>query len=117
MKHTISIKENRHFRRLYAKGKRIVTPYLVVYFQKSRDNKNHLGITVSKKVGNAVVRNRVRRQIKEIYRTNEDLFCTGYYIVVVARGRAVGASYQKMKHALLSECKKKQLLCDLEDIQ
>lgn len=117
MKHTISLKENRQFRRLYAKGNSVVTPYLVVYFQKNGKDYNSLGITVSKKVGNAVVRNRVRRRLKEIYRTNEDAFCKGYHIVIVARVRAVHASYQKMEQAMLSACKKKQLLCVPEEAQ
>ena len=61
-----------------------------------------MGLTVSGKLGCAVVRNRVRRRLREIYRLHEGEFLPGYDMVVVARSRAVAASYQKLQRAYLS---------------
>lgn len=101
MKHTVSLKYNRDFRRIYAKGKSAVSPYFAVYFRKNRLNMNRLGITVGGKLGNAVVRNRLRRRIREIYRTNETRFIPGYDIVVVGRTRAVYARYAVLEKSFL----------------
>jgi len=89
---------------MYAKGKSAVSPYFAVYFRKNRLNMNRLGITVGGKLGNAVTRNRLRRRIREIYRTNETCFLTGYDIVVVGRTRAVSARYAALEDSLLRLC-------------
>ncbi|MPM01692.1 Ribonuclease P protein component [bioreactor metagenome] len=101
MKYTGSLKHNRDFRRLYAKGKSAVSPYFAVYYRKNRLTFNRLGITVGGKLGNAVTRNRLRRRIKEIYRTNETRFLTGYDIVVVGRTRAVSARYAALEESMI----------------
>ncbi len=101
MKYTVSLKENRQFRRLYAKGKSAVSPYLALYYRKGGGQVSRLGITVSGKLGKAVVRNKVRRRLKEAYRIHEAQFLPGSTIVVVARGRAVRASYAELERSLL----------------
>lgn len=106
LKHTVSIKQNRDFRRLYARGKSAVTPCLVLYCQKNRQGKSRLGITVGGKVGKAVLRNRVRRRLREAYRTNEGGFLPGYDLVVVARVKAGQTSYAQLERHLLSLAKK-----------
>ena len=63
MKAAVTVKENYEFRRIYRKGRSAVSPYFVVYCLKNRAGASRLGITVSKKLGHAVVRNRVRRRI------------------------------------------------------
>ena len=68
MKRTMTVKENYEFRRIYAKGRSGVSPYLVVYVRPNRRGRNRLGVTVSTKLGHAVVRNRVRRRLREIFR-------------------------------------------------
>ena len=68
MKSTTTVKKNYEFRRMYAKGKSGVSSCLVVYYRKNRLGHNRLGVTVSTKLGHAVVRNRVRRRIREIFR-------------------------------------------------
>lgn len=88
MKHTKSIKSDRDFRRLYKKGGSFVSNIIVIYYKKNNLNVSRLGITVSKKIGNAVVRNRARRIIKESYRLKEDRIKPGYDIIFVARKRA-----------------------------
>ena len=78
MDHTVSLKLNHEFRRLYAKGKSAVNPCMAVYCRKNRLGYNRLGFTTGTKLGKAVVRNRVRRRLREIYRTNEDKIRPGY---------------------------------------
>ena len=97
MKFTTTIKKNYEFRRLYSKGKSAASPKLVVYARKCAGDTNHIGITVSTKVGKAVTRNRVRRRIREIYRLSEENVKRGYSIVIVARTAAAAATYQQLE--------------------
>ena len=98
------IEKNSDFRRLYAKGKSAVNPYMVLYCRRNSLGVNRLGYTVSTKLGHAVVRNRVRRRLREIYRLNSPAMKKGFDIVVVARSRCVGARYAKMNAAFLEAC-------------
>lgn len=106
MKFTDTLKKNYEFQRLYSKGKSAVTPSLVVYVRKTKKRENRIGITVSTKLGKAVVRNRVRRRLREIYRLNEEAFVPGTELVVVARVRAVRASYSQLEQCFMSACGK-----------
>lgn len=99
MKHTVSLKQNHEFRRLYQRGKSAVSPYFAIYCRKTRRSVTRLGITTGVKLGCAVQRNRVRRRIREIYRANEDRLEPGYDLVVVARTRAVYARYWDMERS------------------
>ena len=83
----VSICKNNEFRRAYARGKSYVTPLVVVYVVKNRRKEARVGITTSKKVGNAVQRNRSRRVLREAYRQLADRVKPGYDLVLVARGR------------------------------
>jgi ribonuclease P protein component len=100
MKFSSSLKLNHIFRRLYHTNG-FANGYLVLYARKNRTNTNRVGITVSKKLGHAVVRNRVRRRLREIYRLNEEKFQPGWDIVVVARTKAVYADFEKLTDAYL----------------
>lgn len=102
MKHTVSIKENHVFRRLYAKGKSAVSPYLAIYVRRNGGKGNRLGITVSTKLGCAVVRNRVRRRIREIYRLHEDELRPGWDMVIVARIKAAHGRFSALERSYLS---------------
>ncbi len=99
MKKTVTIKKNHEFRRMYSKGRSAVTPYLVVYCRRSRLDHNRLGVTVSTKLGGAVVRNRARRRLRELFRLAQPRMKEGYDVVLVARSRAVDAPYQKLSVA------------------
>ena len=110
MKFTSTLKMNYEFQRLYRKGKSAATPFLVVYARQGRRPGNRVGFTVSTKLGKAVKRNRVRRRLREIYRLNEQRIARGTDLVVVARGRAVTATYRQLETAFLSACKKLELL-------
>lgn len=101
MKFSESLKKNRDFKTVYQNGTSIANRYLVMYILKNESKKNRLGISVSKKVGNSVVRHRLTRLIKESYRLNEDRFQVGYDIVVIARVSAKGQSYGKIEQRLL----------------
>ena len=105
-----TLKKNSDFRRLYARGKSAVTPYLVLYCRPNRRGENRLGYTVSTKLGHAVVRNRVRRRLREIVRLSEPALKQGWDLVVVARSRCVGAPYRKIEASFLEACGKLGLL-------
>lgn len=83
----VSICRNNDFRRIYARGKSFVSPLVVAYVLKNRTKNIRVGITTSKKVGNAVLRNRSRRVIREAYRELMPRLKNGYDLVFVARGR------------------------------
>ena len=100
MKYSSSLKLNHIFQRLYRTNGQ-ANGYLVLYARKNRTSANRVGITVSKKLGHAVVRNRVRRRLREIYRLNEEKFQPGWDIVIVARTKAVHADFQKLTGAYL----------------
>ena len=109
MKHTVALKQNHEFRRLYNKGKSAVSPYFAVYCRKNHRPMSRLGITTGVKLGNAVKRNRVRRRIRELYRTNEQNILCGYDIVVVARTRAIFAKYSDLEQSFRKLMKKLEL--------
>ena len=115
MRFSHSLKDNSQFRRLYAKGKSAANGYLVIYWRKNNLEENRIGYTVSKKLGHAVVRNKVRRRLREIYRLHEEEFLSGRDLVVVARSRAVGVPYAKLEQAFLSLAGKLNLLAEKND--
>lgn len=109
MKFSCALKLNHIFRRLYGSAGQ-ANAYLVLYARKNRSCTNRVGITVGKKLGKAVVRNRVRRRLREIYRLNEAMFAPGWDIVVVARSRCIHASFQKLTQSYLSLAEKAGIL-------
>ena len=114
MKFSCSLKLNHIFQRLYhTKG--AADGYLVLYARKNRTAGNRVGITVSKKLGKAHIRNRTRRRIREVYRLNEHRFQPGWDIVVVARSKAVDAPFDKLTKSYLNLAKKLYLLAE-EDV-
>lgn len=100
MLHTESIVDNYMFRRLYRQGKNIVTPQVAIYYKKNRLDHNRMGITTSKKIGNAVQRNRAKRVIREAYRLLEPELPMGYDYVLVARKKTVFSKMQDVKSSL-----------------
>ncbi len=109
MKRAITLKENYEFRRVYNKGKSGVSSFLVVYARPNRSGRNRLGVTVSTKLGKAVVRNRVRRRLREIFRLSQPELRQGYDVVLVARSRAVNAPYQELTRAYRKCCEKAEI--------
>ena len=109
MKFSSALKLNHIFRRLYATAG-YANGYLVLYAKRNRTETNRVGVTVGKKLGHAVVRNRVRRRLREVYRLNEAQFTPGWDIVVVARSRCIKADFQKLTSAYLSLAEKAGIL-------
>ena len=101
MKFSGSLKLNHIFRRLYSTSGQ-ANSIMVLYARKNRTGTNRVGITVSKKLGHAVVRNRVRRRLREVYRLHEDQFQPGWDIVVVARSRCIKAPFRDIVSAYLA---------------
>ena len=111
MKFSHSLKLNHIFRRLYSSSGH-ANGYLVLYARKNRSESNRVGITVSKKLGKAHIRNRIRRRLREVYRLNEDKFQPGWDIVMVARSRALNAPFQQLSASCLSLAAKAGVLKD-----
>ena len=110
MKHTIALKQNHEFRRLYNKGKSAVSPYFVIYCRKTNRPYSRLGLTTGVKLGNAVKRNRARRRLRELYRTNEAKLLPGWDLVIVARTRAIYGRYAELERSFLHQMKKLGML-------
>ena len=101
MKFSDSLKKNRDFQNVYKKGKSYANRYFVMYVLKNETETNRLGISVSKKVGNSVIRHHLTRLVRESYRLHEDMFNSGLDIVVIARATAKDISYHEVESALL----------------
>ena len=105
-----TVKENYLFRRIYRKGASAVEPCMVVYCQKNRNGQTRLGVTVSTKLGKAVIRNRCRRQMRELWRLHKGEITPGYDVIIVVRHRAVRTPYRVMEQQYLEALKTLHLL-------
>ena len=101
MQFSESLKKNKDFQKVYKKGKSYANKYLVMYVLKNDLEKNRIGISVSKKVGNSVIRHHLTRLIRESYRLHEDVFDSGLDIVIIARNSAREIGFQEVESALL----------------
>ena len=109
MKFSSSLKLNHIFRRLYRTNGH-ANAMMVLYARRNRTEENRVGITVSKKLGKAHIRNRARRRLREVYRLNETLFQSGWDIVVVARHKAIDCDFQELTKGYLALAKKAGIL-------
>lgn len=114
MKPAVTLKKNHEFRRMYQKGASAVGSGMVVYCRKNRLGRNRLGVTVSVKLGHAVVRNRARRRLREVYRLNTPCLKSGYDLILVARSRTVSASWADLNSTFLRLCRKLDILEDAQ---
>ena len=110
MQFSAALKQNHLFRRLYARGRSAANRNLVLYCRQNGQACNRVGYTISAKMGHAVARNRIRRQLREIYRLHEAQFRPGYDLVVVVRVRGMQASFQEITQAYLQLARKLELL-------
>ena len=101
MKFSESLKKNRDFQYVYRNGKSYANKYFIMYVLENHQDRNYIGISVSKKVGNSVVRHHLCRIVREIYRLHEHVFNSGLNIVVIARPNAKDVSYKEAESAFL----------------
>lgn len=104
------LKKNSEFKYVYNKGKVFANHLLVLYIVKNNSDINRVGFSVSKKVGKSVVRNKVRRRIRECYRLNSGKIEKGYNMVFISRVAAKNAAYIDIEKAMLSLFKKAAIL-------
>ena len=105
VKKAVTIKENHEFRRLYSRGKSAVGPAMVLYCRKNRLGASRLGLTASTKLGRAVVRNRARRRLREVYRLSLPRLRPGYDLVIVARARCLTAPFPQLMAGFERQCR------------
>lgn len=110
MKAAVTLKENYEFRRTYQKGVSAVSPVMVLYCRKNRLGRNRLGLVSSTKLGHAVVRNRCRRRLREVYRLEKPQLKTGYDIILVARSRTAAAPWLELQKQFRRLCRKVDLM-------
>ena len=106
----VSMKENRDFRRLYNRGKSFVSPVLVTYVMKNRVKMHRVGITTSKKTGNAVKRSRSRRVLREALRALAPEIKQGYDLILVARAKTPFVKSTQVQEALRQQLEKAGVL-------
>lgn len=100
MEKTVILNQDRDFRMLYQWGKKIASPYVIIYLRRTKRKYNRLGITVGKKVGCAVKRSRARRIIRQAYRETEHLMPTGMDMVIVALPSIAGIRSTQLRDYL-----------------
>ena len=101
MKRFPSIKKYEEFRKVYTTGKPRANRYLVMYLLGNGTDRNRIGISASKKIGNSVIRHRMVRLVREAFRLHVQETKQGYDIVVVVRQTAVGQTYREIEQAYL----------------
>lgn len=106
------LRKNSEFKYVYNKGKVYSNDLLVMYIVKNNEDFNKAGFSVSKKVGKSVVRNKVRRRMKECYRLNSTNIEKGYNIVFISRVKAKDAAYRYIEKAMISLFKKSGILVE-----
>ncbi len=115
MAELITLKLNSDFRRVYSRGKSVASNALVIYYLKNRTGKARVGITTSRKIGNAVERNRSRRVIKEGFRKVMPKIKTGYDYVLVARSKTKRLKSTDISSALLLLLSNEGLILPVEE--
>lgn len=110
MRFSESLKKNTQFQFVYKNGKSYANKYLIMYVKENGTDRNRIGISVSRKVGNSVVRHRVTRLVRESYRLHENIFNSGLDMVIVARPAAACAGYYEVESALLHLAKLHKLI-------
>ncbi len=111
-----ALKKTREFKKVYKNKKYYVSPFTVLYIIPNNREENRIGISISKKVGNSVVRHRLKRLYREVYRLRENELEKGFDLVIVARKKAVELDYKKTwKDLNILFKKSKILICNKEE--
>lgn len=110
MQFSESLKKNHQFCFVYKNGRSYANKYFIMYVKENGLDKNRIGISVSKKVGNSVVRHRITRLVRESYRLHESVFNSGLDMVIIARPAAASIGYEEAESALLHLAKLHHLI-------
>lgn len=116
MKSYESLKNYQEFKEVFDNGKSFANKYLVMYVKPDIKGKDKLGIQVSKKVGNSVVRHHLTRLIREAYRLNKSTFNSGLDVVVIARMTAKNITFREMESALMHLAKLHKIVAENSNI-
>jgi ribonuclease P protein component len=100
---------NKDFKKVYSNGRSVVDRYMVIYYTPNGKKCSRIGFSVGKKLGNAVVRNRYKRILREITRINEKELSKGYDIVIIARPRIAGEQYRVIEKSFLKLVKRTEM--------
>ncbi|KPK14239.1 MAG: hypothetical protein AMJ62_13595 [Myxococcales bacterium SG8_38] len=90
------LKKRFEFRQVQLNGRRIHTPHFLIVVLPNASSHTRLGITVTKKVGTAVQRNRIKRVVREVFRRNRPLFPSGHDVVLIAKRGAADLDYDSL---------------------
>lgn len=114
MKSTKGLQKDRDFRKVYRHRNSMANRLLIIYIRENQQAYNRVGFTVSKKVGKATVRNRVKRRMKESYRKNHHQIKIGYDVVFIARDTAANSSMAEIESAMMHLLRKKKMIVKKE---
>lgn len=115
VKKVYSLKKNQEFKKVYSSSCSCANRQLIGYFMKNQGLENRIGISVSKKVGNSVVRHRLKRLVKEAYRLNLSKIKSGYDIVIIVRTGAIGKDYWEIESSLLHLLNLRKMIQNAEE--
>ena len=101
MNKVYSLKKNIEFKKVYSQGKNYWNRNLILYVKKNNYNYNRVGFTITKKIRNSEVRNKIRRRLKEVYRLNMQNMNLGYDLIFIPKKNTVDISYQELESAML----------------
>ena len=96
-----TLKKNSEFKSVYQAKHSYANKYIIMYILQNGTDTNRLGVSVSKKVGNSIVRHRLARLIREAFRLNVTQVAPGYDVVVIARAGLKGKGYKETESAML----------------
>jgi len=112
MEKKYKLRKNMEFKKVYSGGKNFWNRNLILYIRKNKLEESRFGVTITKKIGNAVVRNKIKRRIKEIYRLNMYRIKDGYDLIFIPKKNVVDISYKELESALIHILKLSNMLKD-----
>ena len=112
MEKRYKLRKNMEFKKVYSGGKNFWNRNLILYIRKNKLEESRFGVTITKKIGNAVVRNKIKRRIREIYRLNMYRIKDGYDLIFIPKKNVVDISYKELESALIHILKLSNMLKD-----
>jgi ribonuclease P protein component len=106
------IRQKSHFNSIFADNRKSFGKYVIIYYKEKRDSEKKIAFITSKKVGNAVIRNKCRRWMKEIYRQEQPGIDINFDIIMIAKRGLNQSDYETVKTDITRTLKNKDLLRD-----